>query len=198
MHRYRCEIRGISPLLMHSTRGMEEGAPLVEEAKDITKRRGTNRTEPDKKRLRQIEAILSCWTDHQGNLTVNPNAIRGAIEGAARTRKEGPLVRGGLMIDPDLVEFVHNVEGDSFDEVAINARFTTDVMVARSRIMRTRAMFGEWSVAFVVDVDEELIDQDRLAIWLDIAGRRIGIGDWRPEKSGFYGRFETVSIDLLT
>ena len=198
MHRYQCEIRGTSPLLMHSTRGMDETDPLVEEAKDITKRRGTNRTETDSKRLRQIEAILSCWTDYQGKLTVNPDAIRGAVEGAARTRKEGPLVRGGLMIDPDLVEFVHNVEGDNFDEIAINAGFTTNVMVARSRVTRTRAMFGEWSAAFVANVDEELIDQDRLAIWLDIAGRRIGIGDWRPEKSGFYGRFEIVSIDLLT
>ena len=59
-----------------------------------------------------------------------------------------------------------------------------------ARIMRTRAMFQQpWSCTFTLDCDDELIDQERIERWLDIAGRRIGLGDWRPEKSGDYGRF---------
>ena len=52
-------------------------------------------------------------------------------------------------------------------------------------------------MTFTVEVDDELVDQDRLATWLDIGGRRIGLGDWRPEKSGHYGRFETVAIKAI-
>ena len=59
------------------------------------------------------------------------------------------------------------------------------------------AKFDEWSASFTVEVDEELIDRDRLDAWLDIAGRRVGVGDWRPEKSGFYGRFATDHIEAL-
>lgn len=69
--------------------------------------------------------------------------------------------------------------------------------VKQSRIERTRAKFDEWSVTFRVDIDPELVDEKKLASWLDIAGRRIGLGDWRPEKSGTFGRFETVSIEPI-
>ena len=38
-----------------------------------------------------------------------------------------------------------------------------------------------------VEADDELVDQEQLVTWLDISGRRLGLGDWRPQKSGQYG-----------
>lgn len=73
-------------------------------------------------------------------------------------------------------------------------QFTTGVVVQRNRILRTRAKLDEWAATFTVEVDDELVDERQLAPWLDIAGRRIDLGDWRPEKSGHGGRFETESI----
>ena len=70
-------------------------------------------------------------------------------------------------------------------------------MVQRNRIPRTRAKFDEWGVTFIVEADDELVDVPQLQRWLTIAGRRVGLGDWRPEKSGDYGRFDLVSITLL-
>lgn len=58
-------------------------------------------------------------------------------------------------------------------------------------------MFEEWEARFRIEVDDELVDQEQLEAWLDIGSRRIGLGDWRPEKSGHYGRFEVLSIDDL-
>ena len=56
--------------------------------------------------------------------------------------------------------------------------------------MRTRPLFEPpWAAEFRVDYDPDLVDKSLLENWLDIAGRRIGLGDWRPEKSGMYGRF---------
>ena len=57
--------------------------------------------------------------------------------------------------------------------------------------MRTRPKFDPpWAAEFRVEYDPELVDKMQLENWLDIAGRRIGLGDWRPEKSGMYkGRF---------
>lgn len=73
-------------------------------------------------------------------------------------------------------------------------QFTTGVIVQRDRILRTRAKFDEWAVAFTVEADDELVDDRQLASWLDIAGRRIGLGDWRPEQFGHFGRFVTEDI----
>ena len=50
----------------------------------------------------------------------------------------------------------------------------------------------------VADVDEELVDKAQLTAWLALGGRRIGLGDWRPEKSGFYGRFDVEDVTELT
>ena len=47
------------------------------------------------------------------------------------------------------------------------------------------------------DVDEELVDQAKLTAWLAVGGRRIGLGDWRPEKSGVFGRFDVESVTEL-
>ena len=70
------------------------------------------------------------------------------------------------------------------------------VVVQRSRVLRVRPKFDDWSATFSVEYDEELVDRSKLERWIDIGGRRIGLGDWRPEKSGRYGRFELVSIDM--
>ena len=49
----------------------------------------------------------------------------------------------------------------------------------------------------MADVDEELVDRDQLMAWLATGGRRIGLGDWRPEKSGHYGRFDVEKVTEL-
>ena len=72
------------------------------------------------------------------------------------------------------------------------------VVVGRQRILRTRAKFDcPWSVIGVVDVDQELVDRDQLTTWLATGGRRVGLGDWRPEKSGHYGRFDVEKVTKL-
>ena len=67
------------------------------------------------------------------------------------------------------------------------------------RIPRTRARFDcPWSVVGVADVDEELVDKAKLTAWLARGGRRIGLGDWRPEKQGgVFGRFDVEDVIKL-
>ena len=45
-----------------------------------------------------------------------------------------------------------------------------------------------------MDVDEEFVDKGHLMRWLTTAGKRCGVGAWRPEKSGEHGIFTVVSI----
>ena len=63
-------------------------------------------------------------------------------------------------------------------------------------MLTTRAMFDvPWSCEFESDTDPELVDAGQVERWLDIAGRHIGFGGWRPDKSRQYGHFE-ASFDL--
>lgn len=102
------------------------------------------------------------------------------------------------MIVTEVEEFSYDKNlGTTTEELGKTAQFTVGVVVQRNRILRTRAKFDEWGVSFIVEADDELVDENQLEAWLDIAGRRIGLGDWRPEKSGIYGRFQMEAIEAL-
>ena len=150
---------------------------------------GSNRTAADDARLQELECQIALWLDSKAAPTIPEAAIRSCIETGARKLKQGPQVREGLIVDA-ILSFDYDKEryGVTVEELGKTAQFTVPVKVGQSRIARTRAKFDEWEATFRLETDEELVDQEQLARWLDIAGRRIGLGDWRPEKSGTYGR----------
>ena len=196
--RYQITLRGISPIIMHNgAAGLDSRSAANQEKSAITKKRGANRTEADDMRLRELETITALWLNAEGAPTIPEGAIRAVIETGARKVKQGPQVREGLIVER-VTEFDYDKSlGINAEELCKTVQFTVGVVVQRSRILRTRAKFDEWGATFIVEVDDELVDQEQLVTWLDIAGRRIGLGDWRPEKSGHYGRFETESITAL-
>ena len=194
--RYRIKIKGIRPLIMHNgAAGLDTRSPANLEKAEIASKKGSNRTAIDDDRLRELECQTSLWLDEKDTPTIPAGAIRAAIETGARKLKQGPQVREGLIVE-DVNGFEYNRKqyGKTVDELGKKAQFTVGVVVQRNRILRTRAKFDQWACDFTVEVDDELVDKDQLLTWLDIAGRRIGLGDWRPEKSGDYGRFEVENI----
>ena len=196
MYQLRVTIKGTSPLIMHNgTAGLDKRSAYNKEKAEITAKKGANRTEADDERLRLLECLTSFWLDDDGAPTIPHAALRAVIENGARKLKQGPQVREGLIVD-SIERFVHDKGmGESLEAIADAAEFTVPVVVQRNRIERTRVKFDKWECTFVVDVDPELVDAEQLTTWLDIAGRRVGLGDWRPQKSGHYGRFQVESIE---
>lgn len=194
---YRLKIAGISPIIHHNgAAGLDTRSPISREIAAIAAKRGGNRTEADEDRLRELECQRSLWLDESGAPAIPATAIRATIEAGARKRKQGPQVRGGLVILKTVFDYDREKYGTALEELGRKTQFVTPVVVQRNRILRTRARFDTpWSCTVNVDVDEELIDDAQLMEWLDIAGRQVGLGDWRPEKSGTFGRFVAESIE---
>lgn len=193
---YEIKIKGIEPIIMHNGAGMLEPRSLANlEKQEITRKRESNRTVVDNERLKELECQMALYLDSTGKPYIPRAAIRACIETAARKLKQGPQVREGLRV-PEIVAFDYDREryGSTVEELGKTTQFSVLVVVQRARVVRTRAKFDDWAVTFRVDTDDELVDGDKLATWLDIAGRRIGLCDWRPEKSGEYGVFETEYI----
>ena len=189
---YEFTIEGESPLLMHSSAGLDPQGELNVELRGITAKRGTNRTEPDDLRAQEIETLLSIWWDDADvpAPTIPPHAIRATIETGARKLKQGPMVREGLVVLSTDFHYDTDKYGIGAEKLALSTQFRTPVVVQRNRIMRTRAKFDcPWSCTIKIDGDDDLVSAEFLGRWIDIAGRRIGLGDWRPEKSGSFGRF---------
>ena len=196
--RYRITLRGTSPLIMHNgAAGLDNRSPANLEKAEIARKRGSDRTEADLARLRELDCFTSLWLDDEGAPSIPPAALRAVVERGARKLKQGPQVREGFVVEA-VEKFLYDRNlGATADDLCRTVQFTVGVVVQRQRILRTRAKFDDWGVIFVVEVDDELVDKQQLATWLDIGGRRLGLGDWRPEKSGHYGRFETKEIKKI-
>ena len=192
-------LAGVSPLIMHNgAAGLDTRSPVSREIAAITAKRGGNRTDVDDKRLWELECRRSLYLDADGRPTLPEAALRAMIETSARKTKHGTLVREGLMIES--VTFRYDVKhyGEDVEKLSTAAQFVAPVVVNRKRVLRSRARFDcPWSVVGVADVDPQLVDSDQLTAWLATGGRRVGLGDWRPEKSGHYGRFDVEKVTEL-
>lgn len=63
--------------------------------------------------------------------------------------------------------------------------------------LRYRAGFPEWSTTLRVQYHESGISLEQLLNLFQLAGYGPGIGDWRPEKDGCFGRFHLEGVALL-
>jgi hypothetical protein len=72
-------------------------------------------------------------------------------------------------------------------------KFIVPVVIQRMRVLKARPKFNNWSLQFVIVITDERIDEDTLQAVLAEAGRRYGIGDWRPR----FGTFEIVSFEHM-
>lgn len=63
----------------------------------------------------------------------------------------------------------------------------------RTADIRYRPMFIDWSLTFTVEFNSGVVSLSTVVNLLNIAGFAAGIGEWRPERSGEFGRFHVLS-----
>ena len=200
--RYCITISGLPPgILFHNGfSAIDKDSEVAKEVAAITGKRG-RRTDKDDRRLRELECLRSFYADDKNLPTLPDTMLRSTIESAARKTKQGPKVREGLMVEPSSIEFTVEppFAGRTIDDLAADpaVQHIARVVVQRNSLARCRPRLTNWRCAFVVDVDDTLVNQSDLLLWMQTAGKRIGLGDWRPEKSGTHGRFEVEGIDAL-
>lgn len=61
------------------------------------------------------------------------------------------------------------------------------------RILAHRPMFDDWALSFTLDLDTTILSEKLLRQIIDDAGKRVGLGDFRPATKGPFGRFVVTS-----
>ncbi len=61
------------------------------------------------------------------------------------------------------------------------------------RILAHRPMFNDWQLTFIMNYEPDMIGAKLLREIMDAAGRRIGLGDFRPACKGPFGKFVVVN-----
>lgn len=57
------------------------------------------------------------------------------------------------------------------------------------RILAHRPCFNDWKLSFDLGIDTELMSSKLMREIVDAAGKRIGLGDFRPDCKGPFGKF---------
>lgn len=61
--------------------------------------------------------------------------------------------------------------------------------------IRYRPEFPEWRMPVTIKFNSAVLSPEQLANLLNAAGFGVGIGEWRPEKNGSFGRFHVASSE---
>lgn len=61
------------------------------------------------------------------------------------------------------------------------------------RFLCHRPMFNDWQLSFTLGIDTSMMNVKLLREILDAAGKRIGLGDFRPACKGPFGKFVVIS-----
>jgi hypothetical protein len=80
---------------------------------------------------------------------------------------------------------------DEFTEINGKPTMREDtVVVGRgSGDLRYRGCFENWKATIEIEYNSSLIDEANILNLINTAGYGVGVGDWRPEKNGQFGRF---------
>ena len=61
------------------------------------------------------------------------------------------------------------------------------------RIMCHRPRLDEWALDFTLDIDTEMFSPALVRQIVDDAGKKVGLGDYRPDRKGPFGKFVVVN-----
>jgi hypothetical protein len=68
--------------------------------------------------------------------------------------------------------------------------------MTRGRMIVTRPRFNKWGCSFTVVCEDDDIAVDTMEKILAYGGNFVGIGDWRPDKKGKFGKFRIAEFKL--
>ncbi len=59
--------------------------------------------------------------------------------------------------------------------------------------IRYRGEFPKWRAKLIIQFNASIITPEQVGNLLNIAGFGVGVGEWRPERNGSFGRFHVAS-----
>lgn len=178
VQKLRVTIEGTSPLIQHQ---------WSEKAKTMMREKGQGKkTRERTARDPEAEARDATYLTADGKPGLPLLSLKSAIIMAAHKDIgiEKTLVRKGLFIKAPDASLILPMK-------CSKPRVREDcVRVGMGAAdLRYRPQFDEWSVDVNVEYDADLLRPTDIINLIDRAGFGVGVGEWRPEKGGEFGRF---------
>jgi hypothetical protein len=172
------EVTGVSPLLQHNPQGM----------------RGSGNTDPTVARVPkpEVEAEAGTYRLPDGSLYMPSIAFRTSLLRGCKGMKIGKYsavsrVCATAFTVEDRTPLIHPQTKEPIKEWEVH---TCRAVIQRNGVLRSRPLIREWQAIVVLECDDRFATPESLLIFFNLAGRLAGIGDFRPEKKGPFGRYE--------
>ncbi len=188
MKKYKVKIVGITPYMQHrmddkKLEEWEKNRKLIIERDDVSKEDA-------------VRAEFHAYI-HDKNFYLPGEHIKGALinAGAMVKSKVGNarksmknIVAGMFFVDEEKLPLPQEYEIDKRSVVNQNIK---------GRVISIRPKWPEWSAEFTLSVDNDTITTETVTEIIENAGKYIGIGSFRPQCNGMFGRFELQSIAVI-
>ena len=179
-------ITGISPILMNNPASMGSGNA-----------RPGGIGGPKRPPNPEDEAKIRLYKLKSGQLYIPTNMFRASMLKACTNRRVGKLAAKGVFSGAcfDVGTEAPLVDPKTRKAIKTYKLHTTRAVIVGQGVMRTRPMVKEWSCDVGFDIDHDFLPDVSVVLdMLNIAGRTIGVLDWRPQKTGSFGRYQVKMI----
>lgn len=177
-------IEGTTPLLMN--RFYDEAALIATEGggASVTGDRGTPREQAERKLY-----------VHNGQIGIpQPNVFRCLIDagqyfklGRSKvTTQRSSIIPACVDIEGVFLPLRHEAPWDVDTRPVV-------IPATRGRILTHRPMFEKWGLDLSVELDTTILGVKIFRELVDAAGKRVGLGDFRPDHKGPFGKFVVTS-----
>lgn len=189
MKKYEIEITGKTPYMQHRM----DDIKLAE----WEKQRGRIIEREEVVHEDMVRALFHMYQDKEGNPIIPSEHIRGAliqsggfikakVGNANRNMKN--IIAGMFFVTPEEIKL------DS--DWIIDKRSAVNHAV-KGRVISIRPRWNEWKVNFILSVDNDTITEATIKQLLEYAGNYVGIGSFRPQHNGMFGRFDVTNFKAL-
>jgi hypothetical protein len=172
------EITGNTPLLMNRFNIDEQQAKVKD--KNLTPRETAKKV---------------CYEDEQGRLFYPTTNIYACLIEAGKFHKDGKvkvttarssLIPAGIMICGETIYFKEPKTWEVDSRAVV-------VPSTGGRIVCHRPRLDTWCLEFTLILDVKMFSPKFVRILVDDAGKKVGLGDYRPARKGIYGRFDVTN-----
>ena len=174
-------ITGLTPLIYH--KWSEKMKKMIRDKQQKVPKQGREVRDTEQ------EYLDSFYYNSKGEIAFPAGSIKQSMVGASRSIDDVPMtkIRAAIFIRAD---------EDNLIKVDYKEKVKREDMVRVGRgsaDLRYRGQLNGWSMKFTIEFNAGVFSAEQVMNLLNTAGFSQGLGEWRPEKNGEFGRFTCVA-----
>ena len=190
MESLKVTVKGLAPLLMHNGHLADPRNPHARALREAVNASKKNKTDAAFDAMAKAEFLGSLYVGEDGALCIPGEMIEATIINGAKKSKQGKQATAAICVFNNApLQYKGPKDPLKLWETG-NFHKTIGVRVGTNRVMRTRPLFVDWSLSFVVQYNADLLNKKDVVMAITKAGAEVGLAEWRPR----YGRFEVVEV----